>query len=80
MIYIGYLSLFFFATFLDFETKQRELKRAVQIILVTISICFIGLRYYTGADWSGYINYFNTVTWSDSRYQFGYKLLNIYCR
>ena len=80
MIYIGYLSLFFFATFLDFETKQRELKRAVQIILVTISICFIGLRYYTGADWSGYINYFSTVTWDDSRYQFGYKLLNILCK
>lgn len=80
MIYIGYLSLFLFATFLDFETKQRELKRAVQIILVTISICFIGLRYYTGADWAGYINYFSTVTWDDPRYQVGYKVLNILCK
>ena len=77
MIYIGYLSLFLFATFLDF-TKEIRLKKITELIFILVSIFFVGLRYYTGSDWSGYINYFNTVTWSDQRYQLGFKALNIF--
>lgn len=74
------MCLFIGASFLDFTKGQTELKKVTLCFLVVISIFFVGLRYYTGADWSGHLNYFNTVTWQDNRYAIGYKALNLLCR
>ena len=79
MIYIVFLSLFFFASFLDFG---RDLTfRKLSVFYLFIFACFfIGFRFHTGNDWSGYIRYFNTVTFSNAKYGLGFKLLNISCK
>lgn len=78
MIYIVFLSLFMFASLLDFSKKQ--LSQFVFFSLFFITLIFTGLRYYTGNDWSGYISYFNNVDFSDNKYEFGYKILNLICK
>lgn len=80
MIYIFFLLLFVAASFLDISRRQVAIKKVTALYLMIIAVCFIGLRYYTGADWSGYIRYFNKVDWSDRTYGFGYKVLNILSR
>ena len=80
MIYIIFLSFFIFAAFFDVKNNQFILKKVLAFFLVISAIIFFGLRYYTGADWHDYIIYFNNVTWDDTRYQFGYKILNIICK
>lgn len=80
MIYIFFLLLFVAASFLDISRRQVAIKKVTAFYLMIIAVCFIGLRYYTGADWSGYIKYFNNVDWTDRTYGFGYKVLNILSR
>lgn len=82
MIYICFMMLFAFASLLDFSKNQAALKNVTAKYLFVILVCFVGLRYYTGSDWSGYISYFNNVRWNDgnSRWGFGFKLLNLLCK
>lgn len=55
-------------------------KRVYLFCLLLITIFFCGLRFYTGADWSGYIEYFETASWENDLYEPGYKLLNVLCK
>ena len=80
MIYVGFLLIFALASFFDTSREEISLKSVSLLILFLITVFFIGLRYYTGADWSGYINYFNTVSWDNNTYEFGYKLLNLFVK
>ena len=80
MIYICFLFIFIVAAFLDINKKQTAIKAVTVFYILSIAICFIGLRYYTGSDWSAYIKYFDNVDWSDKTYGFGYKALNIFSR
>lgn len=80
MIYVGFLLIFALASFLDTSREEISLKSVSLLILFLITVFFIGLRYYTGSDWSGYINYFNTVSWDNNTYEFGYKLLNLFVK
>lgn len=72
--------MFALSSFLDLNKNLITLKKVMASCLLMISVCFIGLRYCTGADWFSYINYFNSVNWSDKTYGFGYKVLNIFSR
>ncbi len=78
MIYLIFLSFFIFSSLLDFSKKQ--LSQFIFYFLFFITLIFTGLRYYTGNDWSGYINYFNNVNFSDDTYEFGFKILNLLCK
>lgn len=80
MIYVGFLLIFALASFFDTSREEISLKSVSLLILFLITVFFIGLRYYTGSDWSGYINYFNTVSWDNNTYEFGYKLLNLFVK
>lgn len=80
MIYVGFLLIFALASFFDISREEILLKSVSLLILFLITVFFIGLRYYTGSDWSGYINYFNTVSWDNNTYEFGYKLLNLFVK
>lgn len=82
MIYICFLLLFVFAAFLDISHSKNMLvfKNVTLFYLLSIVICFIGLRYYTGADWSGYMRYYAKVNFDDKTYGIGYKSLNILSR
>ena len=80
MIYICFLFIFIVASFLDINKNQTTIKAVTTFYILSIAICFIGLRYYTGSDWSAYIKYFDNVDWSDKTYGFGYKALNIFSR
>lgn len=79
-IYLSFLSLFIISAFFDYSHKQLLFNKIVLFYLLTFSLSFIGLRYYTGADWSSYMKYFERVDWSNKKYGFGYKLLNIICK
>lgn len=79
IIYLLFFSQFFF----DFSSNKKYVvlfKKIVEIYACLLLICFCGLRYYTGADWYGYIHYYNEVDWSNNEYEIGYKLLNILCK
>lgn len=80
MIYVGFLLIFALASFFDTSREEISLKSVSLLILFLITVFFIGLRYYTGSDWSGYINYFNTVSWDNNNYEFGYKILNLFVK
>ena len=82
MIYICFLALFFLAAFLDISQSRTTVlfKKGAMFYLLFCAVLFIGLRYYTGADWNGYIHYFENVTWENKTYGFGYKTLNIVCK
>ena len=82
MIYICFLALFFLAAFLDISQSRTTVlfKKGAMSYLLFCAVLFIGLRYYTGADWNGYIHYFENVTWENKTYGFGYKTLNIVCK
>ena len=80
MIYVCFLFIFIAASFFDINRNRTAIKAVTTFYILSIAICFIGLRYYTGADWSAYIKYFNNVDWSDKTYGFGYKALNIFSR
>lgn len=80
MIYVGFLLIFALASFFDTSREEISLKSVSLLILFLITVFFIGLRYYTGSDWSGYIKYFNTVSWDNNTYEFGYKLLNLFVK
>ena len=80
MIYRCFLFIFIVASFLDINKKRTAIKAVMAFYILSIVICFIGLRYYTGSDWSAYIKYFDNVDWFDKTYGFGYKALNIFSR
>lgn len=80
MIYVGFLLIFALASFFDTSREEISLKSVSLLILFLITVFFIGLRYYTGSDWSSYIKYFNTVSWDSNTYEFGYKLLNLFVK
>ncbi len=80
MVYIGFFMLFAFTSFFDFSKDSLPLKRMIWAVLTVFLLYFVGFRYYTGSDWSAYIGYFSNVSWSSSRFDVGYKLLNILCK
>jgi len=76
--------IFFFTPFLlcaikEAVIKPRKTDRALLAFLAVFAVLFIGLRYHTGADWSGYIRTFDRSLKIDrehSAMEYGYVLLN----
>jgi hypothetical protein len=78
MVYILFLALFVLASLADvLKTRKKEKKGALVFLLIILTL-FVGLRYKTGADWSGYIKIFNDspLPYKRHGYELGYVFLN----
>lgn len=80
MIYLGFISFFIIAAFLDLFKNQEKAQKIVFTFLFVLVLFFIGCRYYTGSDFKNYINYFWQAGWKNNEYEVGYKILNIFCK
>jgi hypothetical protein len=79
MIYAAFFSLFIFSSIAEIIGLKKTTDKTILCFLVTVIILFVGLRYKTGADWSGYIRVFeNSDSYSENSFgtEYGYFLLN----
>lgn len=81
--YILYFLSFVLFIPLDFMDKTKEilLLRKFALFFLFFVICFFcGLRYYSGLDWGGLMEYYNHLTWDNQQYEIGFKILNLLCK
>lgn len=78
-IYLIIFTLFFIASMLEVGGLKKSQSIGLFYCLAVILTLFVGLRYHTGADWSGYIKIFNKSLSANSNYmgyEPGYIVLN----
>lgn len=81
--YILYFLSFVLFIPLDFMDKTKEilLLRKFALFFLFFVICFFcGLRYYSGLDWGGLMEYYNHLNWDNQQYEIGFKILNLLCK
>lgn len=78
-IYILFLLLFAICAIFDYS-NQKTFSIIIKEYLIFILIIFVGLRFNTGSDWAGYINYFDSVDIDTEKYETGFKILNIFIK
>lgn len=76
MIYVLSLIPFVIGSFMDLKKEKSAFYYWYVLLTFMFLVCFWGMRYYTGADWYGYLSYYHSAN-KGNTYGIGFKILNI---